>query len=87
MSNVRKRAMEAVLEAAEHDIRDTLKENGIEDPHSEEADESVLDVAFLYAYRIFVRVCERQGLTTDVHLFAELAGDLADDMEDEDEHS
>ena len=76
MSNNRKRAMEAMLEAAESDIRETLEENDITDAHSEEADDTVLDVAILYAYRVFIRVCESQGLTADVHLFAELATDL-----------
>ena len=57
MSNLHKRAMEAVLQAAQHDIVGTLKEREIGDRHSEEADEAVLDVAILHAYRIFVRIC------------------------------
>ena len=80
MSNLHKRAMEAVLQAAQHDIVGTLKEREIGDRHSEEADEAVLDVAILHAYRIFVRICGEQGLDVDGQLFAELAGELADEM-------
>ncbi len=87
MSNVRKRAMEAVLEAAEQDIEDTFKENEIADRQSEEADEAVFDVAILYAYRVFVRICEQRGIPADVHLFAELSGDLADEMENDNEQN
>ncbi len=87
MSNIRKRAMDAVLEAAELDIGETLEQNDIEDPHGEEADETVLDVAILYAYRVFIRICEKQGLTADVHLFAELAADLAQDMAEDDDQA
>ena len=83
MSNLHKRAMEAVLEAAEHDIVETLKERGVRDRYSEEGDELVLDVAILHAYRIFVRICEREGVSADAGLFAELAGELADDLEHE----
>ena len=79
MSNLHKRAMEAVLQAAQHDIVGTLKEREIGDRHSEEADEAVLDVAILHAYRIFVRISGEQGLDVDGQLFAELAGELADD--------
>ncbi len=85
MSNVRKRAMEAVLEAAEQDIEETFQENKITDRESEEADEAVFDVAILYAYRVFVRICEQQGIPADVHLFAELSADLAEEMEAEGE--
>jgi hypothetical protein len=81
MSNVRKRAMEAVLEAAEQDIEETFQENKISDRDSEEADEAVFDVAILYAYRVFVRICEQQGIPADVQLFAELSADLAEEME------
>ncbi|HEV7371734.1 hypothetical protein [Arenibaculum sp.] len=80
MSNLHKRAMEAVLEAAELDITQTLKENDIRDRHSEEADDVMFDVAILHAYRIFVRICERQGLTVDAPLFADMAADLAEEM-------
>ena len=83
MSNVRKRAMEAVLEAAGQDIEETFQENGIADRQSDEADEAVFDVAILYAYRVFVRICEQQGIPADVQLFAELSGDLADEMEND----
>jgi hypothetical protein len=72
--------MEAVLEAAELDITQTLKENDIRDRHSEEADDVMFDVAILHAYRIFVRICERQGLTVDAPLFADMAADLAEEM-------
>ena len=81
MSNVRKRAMEAVLEAAEQDIEETFQENKISDRDSEEADEAVFDVAILYAYRVFVRICEQQGIPADVQVFAELSADLAEEME------
>lgn len=80
MSNLHKRAMEAVLEAAELDIAQTLKEHGVHDRHSEEADDVMFDVAILHAYRIFVRICERQGLTVGAPLFADMAAELADEM-------
>ncbi|HYH37065.1 MULTISPECIES: hypothetical protein [unclassified Azospirillum] len=80
MSDLHKRAMEAVLQAAEHDVVATLQERAIKDSHSEEADEAVLDVAILHAWRIFVRICEQRGLTVDAGLFAELAGELADEL-------
>lgn len=80
MSDLHKRAMEAVLQAAEHDVMATLQERAIKDSHSEEADEAVLDVAVLHAWRIFVRICEQRGLTVDAGLFAEMAGELADEM-------
>ena len=80
MSDLHKRAMEAVLQAAEHDVVATLQERAIKDSHSEEADEAVLDVAILHAWRIFLRICEQRGLTVDAGLFAELAGELADEL-------
>ncbi|HYE01369.1 MAG TPA: hypothetical protein VEH84_18450 [Alphaproteobacteria bacterium] len=83
MSDLHKRAMAAVLEAAEHDIADTLKEQGIRDRHSEDADDVVFDVAILHAYRIFVRICEKEGLSVDAGLFSDLAADLAEDMAQE----
>jgi len=80
MSDLHKRAMEAVLQAAEFDVLGTLHERGIKDSHSEEADEAVLDVAILHAWRIFVRICEQRGLSVDAGLFAEMAGELADEV-------
>lgn len=80
MSDLHKRAMEAVLQAAEHDVVATLAERAIKDSHSEEADEAVLDVAILHSWRIFVRICEQRGLTVDAGLFAEMAGELADEV-------
>jgi hypothetical protein len=83
MSSLHKQAMEAVLAAAELDIAEALKEQGIRDRHGEEADDTVLDVAILHAYRIFVRICERDGLTPDARLFADLAGELAEEISEE----
>ena len=80
MSDLHKRAMEAVLQAAELDVVATLTERAIKDSHSEEADEAVLDVAILHSWRIFVRICEQRGLTVDAGLFAEMAGELADEV-------
>lgn len=80
MSDLHKRAMEAVLQAAEHDVVATLQERAIRDSHSEEADEAVLDVAILHAWRIFVRICEQRGLSVDAGLFAEMAAELADEL-------
>jgi len=80
MSNLHKNAMDAVLEAAGLDIQGTLEERGIQDAHSEEADEAVFDVAILHAYRVFVRICKGQGLNVDANFFADMAGDLADEM-------
>ncbi|MGQ9368707.1 hypothetical protein [Azospirillum sp. ST 5-10] len=80
MSTLHKRAMEAVLQAAEQDIASTLAERGIKDKFDDEGDEAVLDVAILHAYRIFVRISEANGLSVDAGLFAELAGELADEM-------
>ncbi|CAK0752636.1 conserved hypothetical protein [uncultured Gammaproteobacteria bacterium] len=80
MSNLHKHAMEAVLAAAKHDIDDSLKENGIDDPGSEDANDITLDVAILHAYRIFVRICEQRGLTIDPALFADMADELCDEM-------
>ncbi|WP_207483396.1 hypothetical protein [Arenibaculum pallidiluteum] len=84
MSTLHKRAMEAVLAAAEQDIAEALRENGIRDRHGEAADDTVLDVAILHAYRIFVRICERDGLEADARLFVELASELAEEIERED---
>jgi hypothetical protein len=80
MSTLHKQAMDAVLQAAEHDIVGTLHERGIEDRHGEDGDEVVLDVAILHAYRIFMRICERQGLSVDAGLFADMAGELAEEV-------
>jgi len=84
MSTLHKRAMEAVLAAAEQDIAEALKQNGIGDRHAEAADDTILDVAILHAYRIFVRICEREGMEADGRLFAELAAELAEDIERDD---
>lgn len=78
--SLHKKAMEAVLEAAEKDIQQAMDDNKIEDPYSEEADDIVFDVAILHAYRIFVRICEKMGFTPDAALFAEMASDLADEI-------
>lgn len=80
MSTLHKQAMEAVLKAAEMDILGALEEQGIKDRYSEEGDETALDVAILHAYRVFMRICEANGLQADADLFAELAGELADDI-------
>lgn len=84
MSDLHRRAMEAVLDAARQDILDTLEEQGIRDQHSEEADEAVFDVAILHAYRIFTRICESRGVTVDAGLFSDLASELAQDIAEED---
>ena len=80
MSNLHKRAMEAVLQAAQHDIVGTLKEREIGDRHSEEADEAVLDVAILHAYRIFVGSAGNGDWTPTANCLPNLAGELADEM-------
>ncbi len=80
MSDLHKRAMEAVLQVADLDIKATLHERDITDSHSEDADEAVLDVAILHAWRIFVRICEQRGLSVDAVQFAEMASELADEM-------
>jgi hypothetical protein len=80
MSNLHKRAIEAVLQAAEHDIVSTLEERGIKDRHDEDGDDTVLDVAILHAYRIFMRICQESGLPADAQLFSDLAGELADEV-------
>lgn len=85
MSTQHKLAMEAVLQAAAHDIVATLEEREIKDRHSEEGDLAVLDVAILHAYRIFMRICEENGMEVDAGYFADLAADLADEVaQDED---
>lgn len=83
--SLHKKAMDAVLEAAEADIQNGMKENNIEDPYSEEADDVVFDVAIMHAYRVFVRICEKMGFSTDAALFAEMADDLAAEIEREGE--
>ncbi len=83
MSNLRKQAMDAVLAAARHDISDTLKEQGIENPHEEDADGAVFDVAILYAYRVFVRICEQEGLKVTPEEFVDYAAELVEDMADD----
>ena len=80
MANLRKRAMDAVLEAAGHDIAETLKEQDIDDIHSEDADEAVFDVAILYAYRVFIRICEQQGVEVNAAHFADLADELVEEI-------
>ncbi|MEI6984906.1 MAG: hypothetical protein WCK65_02165 [Rhodospirillaceae bacterium] len=85
MSTLRRQAMEAMLEAASQDVAETLKEQGIGDDRSEDVDDAVYDVAILYAYRVFTRICENGGLTVDAPLFAELAADLAEEIEDDSE--
>lgn len=84
MSTLHKQAMEAVLQAAAHDIVGTLQERGVEDKHSEEGDLVVLDVAILHAYRIFMRICEENGLEVDAGYFADMANDLADEVMQDD---
>lgn len=79
MSTLHKQAMDAVLKAADMDVLATLEEQGVKDRHSEEADNAVMDVAISHAYRVFVRICEAQGLTVDAYLFADLAAELAED--------
>ncbi|MBK3777322.1 hypothetical protein JJL56_09270 [Azospirillum sp. YIM DDC1] len=85
MSTLHKQAMEAVLQAASHDIVGTLQERGVTDKHSEEGDLVVLDVAILHAYRIFMRICEENGLEADAGYFADMANDLADEVAQEDD--
>lgn len=85
MSNLHVKAIEAVLQAASTDIESTLEERGIKDRESEDVDEVVLDVAILHAYRIFMRICEEQGLPADADLFAEVAAELAEEIDDEPE--
>ncbi len=80
MSTLHKQAMEAVLKAAEMDVLGTLEEQGIKDRYSEEGDQAALDVAILHGYRVFMRICEANGLQADAELFAEMAGELADDI-------
>lgn len=80
MSSIHKQAMEAVLQAADQDIAETLNELGVKDSYSEEADDAILDVAITHAYRIFMRISEHRGLTVDAGLFADMAADLAEDV-------
>jgi hypothetical protein len=40
-------------------------------------------VAILHAYRVFVRICEQFGHEVDEGLFADLAGELADEIAEE----
>lgn len=80
MSTPHKRAMDAVLEAADLDIKAALADRDIKDAHSEDADDTILDVAILHAWRIFARISEAQGLSVDPGLFADLAAELAEDM-------
>lgn len=80
MSTLHKQAIEAVLQAAEHDIVGTLQERDIQDRYGEDGDNVVLDVAILHAYRIFMRICEQNGLDVDAGLFADLAGELAEEV-------
>lgn len=80
MSTLHKQAMEAVLQAAEIDILGTLEEQGIKERYSEEGDEAAMDVAILHGYRVFMRICEANGIQADADLFAELAAELAEDI-------
>lgn len=80
MSTLHKQAMEAVLKAAEMDILGTLEEQGIKDRFSEEGDQMAMDVAILHGYRVFMRICEANGIQADAELFVEMAGELADDI-------
>ncbi|OYQ32811.1 hypothetical protein CHU95_18865 [Niveispirillum lacus] len=80
MSTLHKQAMEAVLKAAEMDILGTLEEQGIKDRYSEEGDQTAMDVAILHGYRVFMRICEANGIQADAELFVEMAGELADDI-------
>ncbi|KAA0578129.1 hypothetical protein SAMN02982917_3367 [Azospirillum oryzae] len=87
MSTQHKQAMDAVLQAAAHDIVATLQERDVADRHSEEGDLVVLDVAILHAYRIFMRICEENGLDVDAGYFADLAADLAEEVsQDQDDY-
>lgn len=85
MTTPHKRAIDAVLEAADLDIKAALADRGIKDPHSEEADDTILDVAVLHAWRIFARITQAQGLTVDAGLFADMASELAEDIADEED--
>ncbi|MDG5496436.1 hypothetical protein GE253_05570 [Niveispirillum sp. SYP-B3756] len=80
MSSLHKQAMEAVLKAAEMDVLGTLEEQGIKDRYSEEGDQAAMDVAILHGYRVFMRICEANGVQADADLFAEMAAELADDI-------
>ncbi|MFV3073086.1 hypothetical protein [Niveispirillum fermenti] len=80
MSTLHKQAMDAVLKAAEIDVLGTLEEQGIKDRYSEEGDQAAYDVAILHGYRVFMRICEANGLAADADLFAEMAAELADDI-------
>ncbi|KPF86428.1 hypothetical protein IP70_09150 [alpha proteobacterium AAP38] len=80
MSTLHKQAMEAVLKAAEMDILGTLEDQDIKDRYSEEGDQAAMDVAILHGYRVFMRICEANGITADAELFVEMAGELADDI-------
>lgn len=80
MSNLRRQAMDTILAAARDDISDTLKEQGIENRHDEDADGAVFDVAILYAYRVFVRICEQEGLSVAPEEFVDLAAELVEEM-------
>lgn len=85
MSAIHKQAIEAVLQAAQHDIVGTLEERDVKDRHSEEGDLAVLDVAILHSYRIFMRICEANGLEVDAGHFADMANDLADEVAQDDQ--
>ena len=80
MSTLHKQAMDAVLKAAEMDILGTLEEQGVKDRYSEEGDQAAMDVAILHGYRVFMRICEANGIQADAELFVEMAGELADDI-------
>lgn len=80
MSTLHKQAMDAVLKAAEMDILGTLEDQGVKDRYSEEGDQAAMDVAILHGYRVFMRICEANGIQADAELFVEMAGELADDI-------
>ncbi len=80
MSNLRRQAMDAILAAASQDITHTLEEQGIQNRHDEDADGAVFDVAILYAYRVFVRICEQEGLSVVPEEFVDAAAELVEEM-------
>lgn len=80
MSDQHRQAMEAVLKAAAEDVKTALAERGVADRNSEEGDLAILDVAIMHAYRIFMRIMEREGMGADAGIFADMAADLAEEI-------
>lgn len=80
MSDLHRQAMDAVLRAAAEDVKTALEERGIADRGSEEGDLAILDVAIMHAYRVFMRIMEREGMGADAGIFADMAGELADEI-------